>query len=306
MNGMNDYDESKSIPNLLNDDNIIDKLSINQLTASLNKHIFRIDDLVLFLQKIKSKYEFENRMKIIQHIHAEFWDENIIDLIKFEEFLSLFSEFLQCDVFSSISDVVKRILKKFNAQNIQSSIFPQIIKNNNIKNLRNTTISSRNFDKIYGILLKIANEQDYEAAAFAVKEDIHTLQDDLDVTILATAFTNNNFKLWKLLIESGADYMERDRYGNYALHHFCRNDNLEAVKYILKLPNINPNVSGFFKTTPLMDAATYGAKKVVEFLKTVPNIDAKAKNHRNRTALDLALNSNALTLISVLQEMQYC
>ncbi|XP_067660925.1 ankyrin repeat domain-containing protein 50-like [Haliotis asinina] len=70
----------------------------------------------------------------------------------------------------------------------------------------------------------------------------------------------------ELLVKHGADLSLSKRSGGNILHHVCQRGHYKLVKYVLSLNMVDINSRWWMKRTPVMVAARYGHKEVVELL----------------------------------------
>ncbi|XP_067660339.1 ankyrin repeat domain-containing protein 50-like [Haliotis asinina] len=85
-------------------------------------------------------------------------------------------------------------------------------------------------------------------------------------TPVMEAAKNGHKKVVEFLVEHGGDLSLVGYSGVNILHLACRGGHLEVVKYIVSQNKVAINSRGWKKRTPVMEAATNGHKKVVEFL----------------------------------------
>ncbi|XP_071116426.1 ankyrin repeat and KH domain-containing protein mask-like [Haliotis cracherodii] len=70
----------------------------------------------------------------------------------------------------------------------------------------------------------------------------------------------------ELLVSEGADVSLVDVDGDNILHYACRGGDVETVKYVLSLHVVDINSRGDGSRTPVMEAAEWGHREVVELL----------------------------------------
>ena len=79
----------------------------------------------------------------------------------------------------------------------------------------------------------------------------------------------------------------RDRYfdGRSPIHYAARRGSEEAIRFILSLPNTDPEFRDAQGSTPLAIAAEARTPGVVKILLETGRVDANARDHRSRTPL---------------------
>lgn len=174
-------------------------------------------------------------------------------------------------------------------------------KNPNIEALLQCSITKENFEKIYKILAKAANEDDIETIKFAIVNGYHEVRDSGDqnqnILVESGYIRTNNFKLAKMLVDNGADPSSRDDAGQTALYCFCTNGNLEAVKYLSNLPNVDVNSPKHTGTTTLMISCALNNYEIVNFLLSQPVIQVNVKNRDGYTAYKRAISNKIRELL---------
>lgn len=212
------------------------------------------------------------------------------------------------------------------------------IENKNIADMFNLQKISQNFNKIYEIFERIAEENDKESMSFCTIQLYSYVKNECGRDVLCQAASKNNFKLAKSLIQHKVDYNQPDNEGKNAFFWFCSKGNYEAVRFFLKLsdvdvnsatnskftalmaaslcghfdivtilskaPGINVNARDKFNHTALMNAASKGDTEIVKVLLTVPGIDIRAKDNTNKTALMLATLYSRTDVVSVLKQAE--
>lgn len=89
-----------------------------------------------------------------------------------------------------------------------------------------------------------------------------------------------------------------DGNSSYPIHIAIQYGNLSMIKYCIERGN-DVNAIDFFKVTPLMLAAFYGNKKVVELLLSL-GADKTLKNYWGKTAKDKAIENGHTELYDIL------
>lgn len=145
--------------------------------------------------------------------------------------------------------------------------------NKNILALKNIEKGFNNFFALYHIFANIAEEDDKEAAKFALNEGYVDINDWKHDNMLTYAAFKNNFRLWKLLVQCGADHLHVGSNGRLSLHHFSFVGNLEAVKYISTLQGFDVNAVDNEDNTALDLAYQMSNYKLADFLKSLPSIE---------------------------------
>ena len=154
-----------------------------------------------------------------------------------------------------------------------------------------------NFRKIYGILDQCSNENILETMKKAIEYGYNDIQDYYGNKILTKATSKNNLNLAKMLVQCGDDPSFLGDSKRNALYIFCREGNLEAVKFFASQPNIDPNSPNVDNWTTLMIAVKYDHYEVVQYLLTLKGIDINAKNVWNETALQQAKSERMRNLL---------
>ncbi|XP_071084417.1 ankyrin repeat domain-containing protein 29-like [Haliotis cracherodii] len=121
-------------------------------------------------------------------------------------------------------------------------------------------------------------ESDLHAACWtgnmaAMKRILSQGQSDIDgegglwrMTPVMTAAYEGQVDVVKILVSEGADVSLVDEDGNNTLHYACIGGDVETVKFVLSLHVVDINSRGEASMTPVMAAAEWGHRDVVELL----------------------------------------
>ncbi len=120
-------------------------------------------------------------------------------------------------------------------------------------------------------------------------------------TPLSIAIDNENTKVMALLLQHGADPMQKDWTGKISLNQAVFCDNPEPVVKLLVNAGADIEYSGYFHQTPLMHAV-----KLDEYLAALAYIkngaNVNAKNSYGDTPLKLAIEAESLPILKLLVE----
>ena len=159
-----------------------------------------------------------------------------------------------------------------------------------------------NLNRIYDVLEKASQEEDYSTIKYAVDEKYTDICDDKKKNLVLIAAWKNNLSLVKQLFNCGANVRCRSYTERTILHYFCQYDNLEGVKFALNFINVNDQNSD--GCTPLHDTIKYAAENQVaicEYLISQPNINKTVKNKDNETALQSAIKFAPQKIVDLLK-----
>lgn len=174
------------------------------------------------------------------------------------------------------------------------------IDNNYIAAILPLSKNLANFHKIYEVFEKIAADEDEEAVQYAIMNQYHAVKNECGRDILCQAASRNNFELVRYLIQHDVKYNHSDIDGKNAFFWFCSKGNYEAVRYFLKLPEVDVNSPNNNKFTTLMAASLSGHFDIVTILSKVPGIDVNAKDKYNHTALMNAASNGDPQIVKIL------
>mmetsp|Transcript_17724 Transcript_17724/g.50213 ORF Transcript_17724/g.50213 Transcript_17724/m.50213 type:complete len:240 (+) Transcript_17724:109-828(+) len=93
---------------------------------------------------------------------------------------------------------------------------------------------------------------------------------------------------------------EKDAYGNTALHRACRDGDLDKVKYLVEVVDVDVNIENNEEQTPLHHAVCNKHPEVAKYLLNVDGINLTAENEHGDTALHLAARSGCLASVQLL------
>ncbi|EAY11153.1 hypothetical protein TVAG_498470 [Trichomonas vaginalis G3] len=252
---------------------------------------------------------------LLNHVRVEFCNNDSIKSIKnFSDRNKL--ESITAEVFErallhrspilhnlSISDAnyfCRETVPNFKISNVEEHHVTDHTSENliNLKSLRKT---SDDFDEIYSVLENASNEGDFSTIKFAVDEKYSEITHSRsDINMILGSAIKNNICLTKFLFISGADIRSKVFFGEGILHIFCRNGNLEGVKFALKHIDINDRSS--IGGTPLHLAINNNHDEICEYLRSQSNIDKNAKNYINETALQYAIRLKREHIVEILRK----
>ena len=92
------------------------------------------------------------------------------------------------------------------------------------------------------------------------------IKGDLDKTPLYTALENGHIQIAQYLIAKGADLNIKDKNGDIAIHFAIVGGLLPMVQYFIEKKNIDIDLPGQNKTTPLIYACSFGKLQIAEYL----------------------------------------
>ncbi|XP_046562348.1 inversin-like [Haliotis rubra] len=100
----------------------------------------------------------------------------------------------------------------------------------------------------------------------------------------------------ELLVRHGANLLLSDKHGDNTLHRTCNGGHFDVVKYVLCLNSVDINSTGWKKRTPVMIAADYGHKEVVELMvKNEANFSLRDED--GKSILDFARQGGYLEVV---------
>lgn len=166
-----------------------------------------------------------------------------------------------------------------------------------------TLVSAKSFAHTKTPLMKAASDGDKAAVQKILKSkktNIDAEDSEERRTALYFAINNEHNNVIQLLIDAGARLENLSEGKETALFMATTTNNRELMKTLIKKNKGLLNIPDSDGTTPLMEAAKFGAKETVQIL-----LDAGAKkdlkNNLGSTALDIAKenkNEDALILLS--------
>ncbi|XP_071115900.1 histone-lysine N-methyltransferase EHMT1-like [Haliotis cracherodii] len=109
----------------------------------------------------------------------------------------------------------------------------------------------------------------------------------LSLTPLIRAARHGHRDVVELLVSKGADVSQVDYVGDNALHRACFGGDMETVKFVLSLNVVDINCRGRRSWTPVMQAARWKHREVVELL-VGKGADVSLVNGRGNNILHLA------------------
>ena len=126
---------------------------------------------------------------------------------------------------------------------------------------------------------------------------------DLKITSLMRAVSNNDVDAVRIFLDNGSDINEKNIAGVSTVHMAVKNDSVEALRLLID-KNVNVNATDEEKFTPLMRACNDGNANIVKIL-----IDAGAsvwpENIFGETALFLATSSDCNECVKYITEKDY-
>ncbi|XP_046582780.1 CARD- and ANK-domain containing inflammasome adapter protein-like [Haliotis rubra] len=105
-----------------------------------------------------------------------------------------------------------------------------------------------------------------------VRRVLDQTTDDIDgigdgrMTPVMDAAVYGHSDIVALLVEKRADLLLRDLDGKNVLHYACRGGDVRTVQFLLSQDGVQVNSEDVGNTTPVMDAARYGHRDIVELL----------------------------------------
>jgi ankyrin repeat protein len=125
-------------------------------------------------------------------------------------------------------------------------------------------------------------------------------------TALAHALAQERFGMVRLLVRHGADVNKPNHFGISPFISACKRGNVELIEYFLAagaevnasyVNEANPNLPG--RLTPLMAAAEYGHRHIIELLVRRGAL-ASARDSKDQTAVDYAMNNDHREAVALL------
>lgn len=324
---------AKMIHSMITNNTLIDSFNKEELSQCLNHSTLNFSEIIYVLKKVQAKYDVTDAVEIARHICTDIEGNSKFDSGKIIEFLGIFSKFLDCKIFDSIVDMIKSAFSNDTQNQADSNEKPAATN----KNMEELTRSDSEFYTVYNIFDQIAQENDIEAMKYGIDKKYCDIKNSKNRNIIIEAAAENNFQLARLMIDCGANFLERDTEGLDTFAWFCSNGNFEAVRYFLRIPNfeinshdlsgktpfvlaaknghqsivrlllndvrINTNTVDKENTTPLMEASSNGHIEVVKMLLTIPGINVNAKDKNMKTALMRASSRGHLEVVKKLLTM---
>lgn len=298
-----------------NDDNFIKCRKKDEIVEIVKFATLNYEQFSTFVNNLAKSHSKTEIFEIMQHIKIT--PENLIHFTY--EILELLGRILEIPLIISIHDILKQakqiipvpIKKQQKIEKQNSNIQKQapetksketknenIVKESRLDELK--TIRKSNFDKIYDLLVKCANEDDIDTIKYAVaKHYCKSNQKFSGDSMILHAARNSNVKLMKYLHQFGADIQSRNE-GITVLHLLSISNNVDGVKYSIKYIDVNDqeNSNGF---TPLHCAAANNSIDVCSLLFGIDKVDKKRLDSNGRTALDLAEEFHHPEIVKILK-----
>ena len=96
--------------------------------------------------------------------------------------------------------------------------------------------------------------------------------------------------------------LQKDEYGNTAVHAAAQGGSLDVLKYFIDKRNCNPACLGQHGRTPLHVATEHAHLDVVKYLVTEQQVEPLCQDERGWTPLHLSCKSGCLSIVKVLTE----
>lgn len=271
------------------DDNFINILSKEEICQILDFANLSTEEFTVFFHRLSERFGFHDLFDILQHVIVDFED----DFESVRIVLNTLGKSFDIHIFTAISDTIRRIIK--GRREVRSEK-----ETENSKKLKTIPKLSENFEKIYKLMSKAADENDESTIIESISNRYYEVKNKFGDSILLTAALKDNLKLIKLLHKNGADIKMEDNSGSNILHMFAASNNVEGVKFSLEFFDVNSRNGN--QLTPLHFAAGNGSSEVCEVLLNVKGIDKDPKDSDGVTPLGLAVSFGKEETIRILKQ----
>ncbi|EAX95166.1 ankyrin repeat protein, putative [Trichomonas vaginalis G3] len=235
--------QAKQINNWYDNETFLNHRSLAELCQIFDYCFFSTNQFMETFSFLRKKYKISELLLLSQHAKINYF-ENSDSAFEILEFLSII---LNNRI---ISDAAK-FLQRQKSQTNQNLIL-------------NYQKKPENLDLFYGILLKAANEKDFESI--------------------------------RLMSELGFFKLE-GKNGKNLIQYTIENQNIDALKYICSCPNVNINEIYIDKFTAIQYACFIDKFDVVKLLCNLPTIDINMKYANGMTILHFATENENIDIL---------
>lgn len=276
----------------VNDSNFIENISKNDIIRILDEINLNSYQFKQFFLNLSHNHDNIFILSTLKHAIVNI-DYKIEDI---NSILQTISRILKIPLLFSISDAISRLITPKNddllilnkLSKIEKNIdtIQEHVLNLNIQNFKQYTKKTDHFYQIYEIFDNCSKEDDLIALKFAANAGFHKVISNTHQSIVQRA-SIMNAKLMKYLFEIIPEKLDQNEL-DVIFYVLCSKGDLDAVKYLSKMPGININAGTDYRWNSLMIAVVNERYETVQFLLTLPSIDINAPDNTGLTALSRA------------------